>query len=184
MRIIAGEAKGQRLKSPRHSSLRPSSELARGAIFSILDSMEISYCRVLDLYAGTGALGIEALSRGALWADFVERDAACRSIIKENLNNSGMQNRGHIYAAEVKRALSFLKNGYDLILMDPPYNEIFLDSVAEKLLASPAVGAGTTVVVEHSRHQTLRAHYRDFQRIKERRYGDTVISIYRKEVID
>ncbi|MEE9324118.1 MAG: 16S rRNA (guanine(966)-N(2))-methyltransferase RsmD [Dehalococcoidia bacterium] len=184
MRIIAGEAKGKRLKSPRHSSTRPSSELARGAIFSILESMNIPCSRILDLYSGTGALGIEALSRGAQWADFVERDTACCSIIKENIKNLEMQNRSHVYTAEVKRAMSFLKNGYDVIFMDPPYNEPFVDETLERLTTSPLVGPEATIVVEHSRHQTLRAHYNDFQRIKERKYGDTVISIYRKGVND
>src|SRR3990172_13344307 len=97
MRVIAGSAKGRRLKSPRRPGVRPTSDLVRGAIFDMLDAMGASYDRVLDLYAGTGALGIEALSRGEGTADFVESDRAAAAVIDENLSRTGFAERGRVH---------------------------------------------------------------------------------------
>jgi len=84
MRIIAGKAKGQFIKSPKGVYIRPTSDLIRGALFSILESMAADWSCVLDLYAGTGSMGLEALSRGAGWADFVEQNPRCYAVIKHN----------------------------------------------------------------------------------------------------
>jgi len=178
MRIIAGKAKGKYIKSPKGVSLRPASDLIRGAIFSILESIDADWSSVLDLYAGTGSLGIEALSRGAGWADFVEHNPRCCAIIKENLERAGLVAQAHVYCTDVTKALSFLKGKYGIVLMGPPYADLSVDQTLEQLANSHLVGAGSTIVVQHSYRLSLGPAYGNFQLIKERRHGDTCISIY------
>ena len=178
MRIIVGKAKGQYIKSPKGVSLRPTSDLIRGAIFSILESINADWSSVLDLYAGTGSLGIEALSRGAGWADFVEQNPKCCAIIKENLERAGLAAQAHIYCSSVTNALSFLKGRYGIILMGPPYADLSIIETLEQLAISCLVGAGSTMVVEHSYRLSLSSAYGNFQLVKQRRHGDTCISIF------
>lgn len=178
MRIIAGTAKGKHLKSPKGVSLRPTSDLVRGAVFSILESLATDWSSVLDLYAGTGSLGIEALSRGAQRADFVEHNPRCCAIIKENLENAGLASQAHVYCSRVTKALSFLKERYSIILMGPPYADLSIPEILEQLANSCLVGPGTTIAVEHSYRLPLSPNYGNFQLIKERCHGDTCISVY------
>jgi 16S rRNA (guanine966-N2)-methyltransferase len=179
MRIIAGKAKGLRLKSPRGVALRPTSDLVRGAIFSILESLATDWSSVLDLYAGTGSLGIEALSRGAVWVDFVDQDPRCCATIKENLENAGLAAQAHVYCLSVAQAISFLQRRYGIILLGPPYAELSVTQTLGQLADSRLVGTGTIIVVEHSFRLPLSPAYGDFHLIKDRRHGDTCISIYR-----
>jgi len=176
MRVIGGIAKGKILKVPK--SIRPTTDLVRGAIFSIL---EVDGARVLDLYAGSGALGIEALSRGARWADFVEREPRCCSIIKENLERTGFTPQAHVYCTPARRALSFLKGQYNIIFLDPPYSLSPLSSVMSDLASSPIMGGGCLVVFLHSHHTPLNSSYPGLKLIDGRRYGDTLVSLFRKE---
>lgn len=178
MRIIAGKAKGHYIKSPKGVSLRPASDLIRGAIFSILESIDADWSSVLDLYAGTGSLGIEALSRGAGRADFVEHNPRCCAIIKENLEKARLAAQTHVYCTSVTKALSFLKGRYGIILMGPPYADLSINETLEQLTSSRLVGADSTIVVQHSYRLSLSSAYGSFQLIKERRHGDTCISIY------
>ena len=181
MRVIAGKAKGHHLKFASSKRLRPTSDKVKGAIFSALDSMEVDYARVLDLYAGTGALGIEALSRGADWADFVERDPKFCDIIWDNLIHTKFTEQAHIYRSTVEKALSFLKERYMLVLMDPPYADKTLSSVLQILTDSPIVGEGSTIVVEHAEQKSLEPAYGCFHQIKNINHGDTSVSIYQFE---
>ena len=180
MRVIAGSAKGKRLKSPKGST-RPTTELVRGAIFSILQSLVGNECQILDLYAGSGALGIEALSRGASWADFVESDPKCCAIIKENLALTGFTGRARVYCCSVNKALSKLDALYDVVVLDPPYSDLSLARTLEALFGSQLVGSDSTVVVQCSTHQPLPSEIEQFQLLKSRHYGDTCLSIYRQE---
>lgn len=178
MRIIAGKAKGQYIKSPKGVSLRPTSDLIRGAIFSILESIATDWSSVLDLYAGTGSLGIEALSRGAQWADFVEQNPRCCTIIKENLERARLAEQAHVYCCSATKAISFLKVRYGIVVMGPPYREYSVIETLEQLASSSLIGAGSTMVVEHSYRLPLSSAYGNFQLVKDRRHGDTCISIY------
>jgi 16S rRNA (guanine966-N2)-methyltransferase len=180
MRVIAGRAKGKGLKSPRDAT-RPTTGLVRGAIFSILQPMVSKSWRVLDLYAGSGALGIEALSRGAGWADFVEHDPRCCAVIKENLKRTGFASQAKVYCCSVNRALSMLSGVYDIILLDPPYSDSSLANTLSNLFSSQLVGAGSTIVVQCSSHQTLPPEIWRFHLVKSRYYGDTCLSIYQQE---
>src|SRR6266567_5373400 len=120
MRVIAGEARGRTLGAPRGLQTRPTSDLLRGVVFSILEAMGYRPARVLDLYAGSGSLGIEALSRGAHHADFVERSAPACAVIRANLERTGFQDRGRVMRAPVSRAFGRLDGPYNLIFVDPP----------------------------------------------------------------
>jgi 16S rRNA (guanine(966)-N(2))-methyltransferase RsmD len=182
MRVIAGTAKGRRLKAPGRPT-RPATDLVRGAIFSILENMTDNWDRVLDLFSGSGALGIEALSRGAGSADFVEREPQCCSIIKENLENTKLAAAAHVYCTSVARALSFLDKEYGIVLIDPPYSDPGIGKVVEELAGSRIVGPETTVVVTHSTRLPLEPGYGGLRMIKEHRHGDSSIAIYRKETM-
>lgn len=180
MRIIAGTAKGHRLKVPK-TGTRPATDLVRGAIFSILESMTDDWSQVLDLFSGSGALGIEALSRGAGWVDFFERDPQCCSIIKENLEKTRLADRAHVYCLDVNKAVSVLDKEYNIILTDPPYSDRTISDFLERLAGSRLVGRKTVLVVTHSPHLALKPGYRDMTLIKERRHGDSIIALYQKE---
>ncbi len=181
MRVIAGTAKGHHLKAPRTPKTRPATDLVRGAIFSILENMDAGWERVLDLFAGSGALGIEALSRGAGWVDFVESEPRTCGIIKENLEITKLAAQAHVYCCSVTRAIAFLDKEYDIILMDPPYANRAIGDVIAKLASSKLVGKNTTVVITHSPHLALSPDYGGMKLIKEHRHGDSCINIYRKE---
>ena len=178
MRVIAGKAKGHRLKSLRSAHLRPTSDLVRGAIFSALESLATDWFRVLDLYAGTGALGIEALSRGAGWGDFVDQDPRCCTVIEENLERTKLTQQAHVCCSPVKRALSFLSGNFGLIFLDPPYSDPSTPLILERLASSSLVSKGTTIVIEHSRRLPLKAAYGHLCLVKNLDHGDTSVSIY------
>ncbi len=180
MRVIAGEAKGHQLKVPKGTPTRPATDLVRGAIFSILETMAGDWSLLLDLYAGSGALGIEALSRGAGWVDFVEREPRCCDIIRQNLEKTKLAARAHIYCCPVAKAISFLDKEYSIILMDPPYSDLSIGNIISQLANSGLVGTSSIVVVTHSPHLPLDSTYTPLHLIKERRHGDSCIAIYHK----
>ncbi len=181
MRVIAGTARGHHLKFPRGTRTRPATDLVRGAIFSILENMACGWDNVLDLFSGSGALGIEALSRGAGWVDFVESEPRCCGIIKENLEKTKLADRAHVYCCDVTKAIAFLEKEYDIVIMDPPYSNRAIGGVITQLAASRLVGKNTKVVVTHSPHLTLNPSYDKISMVKEHRHGDSCISIFRKE---
>ncbi len=183
MRVITGKAKGHRLKFPKGTTTRPATDLVRGAIFSILENVASDWTQVLDLFSGSGALGIEALSRGAGWVDFVESEPRCCGIIKENLEKTKLSAQAHIYCCSVFKALSFLDKEYNVILMDPPYSNSSIGNFITQLANSRLVGTDSTVVVTHSPHLPLNSSYATLNLIKEHRHGDSCISIYQKEVM-
>ena len=181
MRVIAGKVKGHRLKFPKGTTTRPATDLVRGAIFSILENISRDWSQVLDLFSGSGALGIEALSRGAGWVDFVESEPRCCGIIKENLEKTKLAAQAHIYCCSVAKALSFLEKEYNIILMDPPYSNPSIGNLIIQLGTSRLVGTDSTVVVTHSPHLPLHSTYAPLNLVKEHRHGDSCISLYQKE---
>jgi len=181
MRVIAGTAKGHRLKAPKGTSTRPATDLVRGAIFSILENITSDWAQVLDLFSGSGALGIEALSRGAGWVDFVEQNPRCCGIIRQNLEKTKLAAQAHIYCCSVVKAFSFLDKEYSIILMDPPYSDSSIGNLVTRLATSKLVGANSIVVVTHSPRLSLNATYPPLNLVKEHRHGDSCIAIYRRE---
>ena len=181
MRVIAGKAKGHRLKLPKGAIVRPATSLVRGAIFSILETTANDWSQVLDLFSGSGSLGIEALSRGAGWVDFVDIDPRCCAMIKQNLAKAKLTERSRIYCYSVVRALSSLDKEYSIILMDPPYSDSSIGDFIGQLATSKLVGASSIMVVTHSSHLTLHPTYASLNLIKERRYGDSCVAVYQNE---
>jgi 16S rRNA (guanine966-N2)-methyltransferase len=180
MRVITGKAKGHQLKVPKGVYVRPATDLVRGAIFSMLENETSDWALVLDLFAGSGALGIEALSRGAGWVDFVEREPRCCAIIKQNLEKTRLEAQAHIYCCSVASAISFLDKEYSIILMDPPYANRSIGRLINQLAVSELVGKETVVVVTHSPHLPLSPGYGGLRLAKERRHGDSCIAVYQK----
>jgi len=180
MRVIAGEAKGHEIKVPNKSSIRPTTGLVRGAIFSILESMIDDWSLALDLYAGTGALGIEALSRGTEWVDFVEQNSRHCSTIEVNLRHTGFIDRSRVYCSSAAKAIASLDKRYNVVFIDPPYLDVDLDDILGKLFASNLVGDCSVVALQHSYHQQAHSTYSDFFLAKTRKYGDTQVSIYQQ----
>ncbi|OGO19699.1 MAG: 16S rRNA (guanine(966)-N(2))-methyltransferase RsmD [Chloroflexi bacterium RBG_16_50_11] len=183
MRVITGKAKGHHLKFPSGTKTRPVTDLVRGAIFSMLDNIASDWSQVLDLFSGSGALGIESLSRGAGWVDFVESERKCCDIIKENLATTGFSAQARVYCCSVNKALSFLDKEYNIILMDPPYSNPTTGDILNRLAISKLVGADTTLVVTHSARSPLHHSYATLNLVKEHRHGDSCISIFQKEAI-
>jgi 16S rRNA (guanine966-N2)-methyltransferase len=172
MRVVGGEYGGRRLEAPRGRSTRPTSERTREAVFSMLG--DINGARVLDLFAGSGALGIEALSRGAAHATFVDRGQPAIAAITRNLEQLGLRERAQITKRDV-RALERRSATYDLVFVDPPYAEAsdLGPLLGRELLAQLAPGA--RVVSESDRRAPLEL---GLPTIRERRYGDTLIRIH------
>ncbi|MCD5412600.1 MAG: 16S rRNA (guanine(966)-N(2))-methyltransferase RsmD [Dehalococcoidia bacterium] len=178
MRVIAGKAKGHSLRWPKDPHIRPTIDLVRGAIFSALESLSVDWSHALDLYAGSGALGIEALSRGAEEVDFVERNHNCCSIIKENLKHTRLAERSRVYRMEARKALRTLEKQYTLIFLDPPYSDRSGHTMLGEVANSSLAGRQTTIVMEHSQQLSPEETCGKFHMIRRLRHGDTCVSIY------
>ena len=182
MRVTGGKVKGTRLKTlPRHS-IRPTTSVVRQAIFSLLDNRPTNYRRVLDLYAGSGALGIEALSRRAEWVDFVDHRKSCCDLIRTNLEKIGKLQNAHIYCCSVSKALAFLNSSYGIIFIDPPYSNVSTSNLLINLAESNLLGEDSTIVLCHANRFPLNSDYDGLHLVEQRRYGDTFIFLYQKEV--
>ena len=144
----------------------------------MLDAMGASYDRVLDLYAGSGALGIEALSRGDGMADLVESDPAAAATIAANLAATGFESRATLHRLTAERAAGRLSGPYTLVLADPPYYDEGAPDVVRRLAASPLVDEDTVLVFEHHRRRTVPDELGQLRLYRSRRHGDTMVSIY------
>ena len=180
MRVVGGQAKGRRLKGTIAPGARPTTERVRAAIFNVLHPELYQGERVLDLYAGSGSLGIEALSLGAAAAVFVERDRRQCGVIRSNLETVGFGPKGRVCCAAVNQFLSRPEGPFRLVLLDPPYRLQDLDGVLEKLAAAGVVAAGGMVVAGHSRFASLLPGYGALALESHRRYGDNVVDFFRQ----
>jgi 16S rRNA (guanine966-N2)-methyltransferase len=144
----------------------------------MLEAMGASYDRVLDLYAGSGALGVEALSRGDGTADFVESDAGAAATIGANLAVTGFESRAKLHRLTAERAADRLSGPYTLVLADPPYYDEGASEVVRRFAASPLVDDETVLVLEHHRRQSAPDELGALRLYRSRRHGDTVVSIY------
>jgi 16S rRNA (guanine(966)-N(2))-methyltransferase RsmD len=178
VRVIAGSLKGRRLKAPDWPGLRPTSDKLRETLFNVLGP-RIRDARVLDGYAGTGAVGIEALSRGAAHVTFVERDPRAAALIAENLAACGVTDRHAIIRMgfhDAGRRLS--ATPFDVIFLDPPYGAPEL--IPALGAAEPLVGPATLLVVEHARRDPAPDAAGTLQRTRTLRSGDSALAFYRK----
>lgn len=179
MRIVGGDSRGRRLKPPPSDRIRPTSDRIREAIFDLLGPGPYSGS-VLDLFAGTGALGLEALSRGFETAVFVEKDRVALGIIRENLARCGYEGRVRV---EEKDVLHFLKvldaaAPFALVLLDPPYKKQLVQKTLERLAGSRWVQDDGTIVCETERDLELPGRVEMLERVKHKRYGDTAVHLY------
>ncbi|HLJ69106.1 MAG TPA: 16S rRNA (guanine(966)-N(2))-methyltransferase RsmD [Chloroflexota bacterium] len=177
MRVIAGQVKGHRLRAPRGVETRPTSDKVRGAIFDVLGAASADDS-VLDLFAGSGALGIEALSRGARQATFVERRPAACQTIRENLRHTRFEGAARVLCMPVERVLSVLDEPFGLILADPPYAYPGLHGIMTLIAEARVIGDATTVVFEHSPRFAVEARYARLALWRQKVYGDTAVSIF------
>jgi 16S rRNA (guanine966-N2)-methyltransferase len=190
MRVIAGEARGRALTAPKGLEVRPTTDKVKGAIFSMLAAQAFQradqgheggafpYPRVLDLFAGTGALGIEALSRGSQHADFVENNPRARTTIHENLRRTGLTDRATVHALAAAHAVSTFRTAYDLILLDPPYADPATPALLERLGQSSILAPGALLVLEHARAMAAPEMAGRLRLSRTRFHGDTAISLY------
>jgi 16S rRNA (guanine966-N2)-methyltransferase len=185
VRVIAGRARGRHLKGPPpgrrgegSAGARPSSDLVRGALFNALEAMGANFTSVLDLYSGTGALGIEALSRGAGTCDFVERDRAMVNVIRQNLEVTHFSGCAKVFPVAAERALERLSGPYTLVLADPPYADLKAPEILERVARSALVSDDATVVYEHSAKERPPDRLGPFLLAKQLRHGDSTVSIY------
>jgi 16S rRNA (guanine(966)-N(2))-methyltransferase RsmD len=179
MRVIAGEYGGRRLEAPRGLRTRPTSDRVREALFMSLG--ELDSVRVVDLFAGSGALGIEALSRGALFVHFVDSDRNARDTLARNLATLGADDRSKIWPLTLPRGLARLEEellAADLVLADPPYGGADACAVLAVLGRPGALRTGTRVVVERHQKDELPETAGALVLGRERRYGETVVNLY------
>lgn len=177
MRVIAGLAKGRTLKAPKGLSVRPTSDKVRGAIFNIVVANwgDLEGARVLDIYAGSGALGIEALSRGAKSAMFVEKDRRAVNAIEANLDTCGF--KGTVISRDAERLDLSTLGTFDIVFADPPY-EMTATSKAVATLAS-ALSPRALAIVEHAKGEAP-AIPRGLVPVDSREYGSTAVTFYRR----
>ena len=178
-RISGGSKRGRKLRSHGGIGLRPTSEKVRSAIFSLIGPDSVNGARVLDLYAGTGALGIEALSRGAASAEFVESDPTRCQYIRRVVEDLGFADRSRITRGKVERVLRTTNARFKLVLVDPPYRIDPWNMVMTSLLEREALEEGAVIVAEHAKTYEMADTYGDLNIWKRRRYGDTAVSIFR-----
>jgi 16S rRNA (guanine966-N2)-methyltransferase len=178
MRVIAGERGGFRLKGTAGPGTRPMTDKIKGALFSMLGSLGVEPETVLDLYAGTGGLGIEALSRGAATADFVEQHPAAVAVIRHNLAHTKYDDVGCVHQTSVAAFIGRGTGPYDLIVVDPPYADPEIVPTLERIGRSTLVQSGTIVAVGHSPRVALPDRSNRLERLRLRCHGDSCFSIY------
>lgn len=179
MRIVSGEGRGRKLRAPKSQGItRPMADKIKEALFSVLASLGVEYDRVLDLYAGSGAIGIEALSRGASWCDFVDRDNHAIRAIRENLEHAGYAERGKIHKVSVISAIQSAREPYDMVMFDPPYADPDIVSTLEALSLSNAVRDGTIVAVGHSPRVPLPERVGRLVKLRERCHGGSCFTVF------
>lgn len=178
MRIISGSARGRRLKGPPSHATRPMTDKIRGAVFNSLASLGVYPDRVADLFAGTGAIGIEALSRGAEFADFVDLGREPVAVIRENLRTVGFSEKARVHQMSVTTFIERAKEPADLIVLDPPYADPEIISTMELLESSKLVQSGTIVVLGHSPRVSPPDTIGRLEALRHRCHGDTCFSIY------
>ena len=180
MRVITGKARGVQLKTPDGMTTRPTTDRVKEALFSIIQ-FEIPTARVLDLFGGTGQLGIEALSRGAKSAVFVDAgEPACR-LIRENLKKTKLESDAKVVRADYLDYLKRCREKFDIIFLDPPYAEVFLENALKCITEIDILESGGIIVAERPLGKDLPWDFPRFSRSKDYKYGNTLLTIYRKD---
>ena len=179
MRVITGKARGVQLKTPDGMLTRPTTDRVKEALFSIIH-FEIPGAKVLDLFGGTGQLGIEALSRGARSAVFVDAQESACKIIRENLKRTKLEKEGRVVRGDYLQYLNRCTEKFDIILLDPPYAEVFLENALKRITEIDILETDGIIVAERPLGKDLPWEFDGFTRSKDYKYGNTLLTLYRK----
>ena len=180
MRVIAGTARGRKLKEPADRQIRPTTDMVKEAVFSAIQ-FEIEGRRVLDLFAGTGQLGIECLSRGAASAAFVDRRPDAIALIRENLKLCGLTDRARVTAGDSLEFLKSAREKYDLIFLDPPYQTELLEAAMELIARRDLLKAHGMMAAEHPADRGLPALPTPYRVGRTYRYGKIAVTICHRD---
>ena len=179
LRVIAGELKGRKLRTARGAKTRPTANRTREAIFNIIAPL-IAGARVLDLFAGSGAFGIEALSRGADTAVFVDIDVDSISVLQANIKTLSLESKTKIIRWDLIKnlnCLQTLQKTFNLVFMDPPYHKNMIEPTLLNLYSSQSMATSARIIVEHSRREPVVADHLPFEYSDRRKYGKTLVTI-------
>lgn len=177
MRIIAGDYKGRRLFVPKDDLVRPTTEKVKEALFSII-APDIYGAKVCDLFAGTGNLGLEALSRGAEHCWFCDHAGESIKLIKDNVEMCRAEENSRIIHGDCIKALDMIDEKIDIFFLDPPYKKNLLEKSMEAISERDLLAEGGKIIAEHFRDKEMPDQVFGFQKVKEKRYGRVVLSIY------
>ena len=180
MRVVSGLAKGITLKTPDGLATRPTADRIKEAMFSIIQ-FDLPGTYVLDLFGGTGQLGIEALSRGAKSAVFVDHSESACCLIRENLKRTKFQNCAKVIHSDYLTFLKSTKEKFDIILLDPPYAEVFLENSLKMISEIDILQTNGIIVTERPVEKALSWDFPGYSRSRDYKYGKTLLAIYRKE---
>lgn len=180
MRVITGLARGRKLLSPTSNDIRPTSDMVKESIFSILQN-ELEGAMVLDLFAGSGQLGIEALSRGARFAVFVDSSREAQEVVRSNLQSTRLAEQGRVAAMDYQAFLSSTKDTFDIVLIDPPYQQGLIAKALPLLI--PKMRESGVILCETDIKELLPEEVEHFVAVKEYRYGRKKLTVYRKEEV-
>ena len=180
MRVISGSARSIPLLSRDGLDTRPTADRVKEAIFSAIQ-FEVEGRRVLDLFAGSGQMAIEALSRGAAEAVLVDQSKESISIIKQNLNKTRLADRARVVCSDYMEYLNRSGERFDLIFLDPPYREKFLENALKRISEIDILKSGGIIVCERPADKALPDDYNAFRRVRDYRYGRTGVTLYRAE---
>ena len=183
MRVITGKARGVALKTPDGMQTRPTADRVKEALFSIIQ-FEIPCARVLDLFGGTGQLGIEALSRGAQSAVFVDASEKACALIRENLKRTKLQDCGKVIRSDYMEYLDRCREKFDIVFLDPPYAEVFLENALKRLSEIDILQSGGIIIAERPLDKELPWVFPGFTRSKDYKYGKTLLTIYRRDNVE
>ena len=179
MRVITGKARGVNLKTPDGLATRPTADRVKEALFSIIQ-FDLPGATVLDLFGGTGQLGIEALSRDAKYAVFVdEREDACR-LIRENLKRTRLESQARVLRSDYMAYLRSCREKFNIVFLDPPYAEVFLENSLKMITEIDILQTGGIIVAERPLGKDLSLEFPGYIRSKDYKYGKTLLTIYRK----
>lgn len=182
MRVVAGTARGVSLKTPDGMKTRPTADRVKEAMFSILH-FDLPGARVLDLFGGTGQLGIEALSRGANACVFVDESEKACSLIRENLKRTGFTGCAKVVRSDYLSYLRSNRDKFDIILLDPPYAEVFLENCLNFITEIDILQYNGIIVTERSLEKELSLNFEGYSRSKDYKYGKTVVTLYRRDSV-
>lgn len=178
MRVISGSARGRKLKGPPSPATRPMADKIKGALFNSLASLGVEPEAVLDLYAGTGNIGIEALSRGARCADFVDQGREQCAVIRENLATTGFDSVARVHQTPVRSYIAGARATYDFVIVDPPYADPDIVETLKLLGDSSLVQSGAIVVLGHWPRIELPDRIGRLECLRHRCHGDSCFSVY------